>query len=152
MLRDYRDITSRLGQPLWFDSNGVPRYDKFHPDLCGIYDDYVAYIELGCQGCSKTFMVSVERRKFRMWPKVEKNELPEPPNEIGSFHYGDPPRHDIPNPTVEDVYRGGWSLHCSGVTMNSFPIRIVEFWEKNKNFHWERTPDLEFVFPLKEEH
>ena len=33
MLRDYFDIRSRLGEPLWFDDNGVPRYVPFTPGM-----------------------------------------------------------------------------------------------------------------------
>jgi hypothetical protein len=49
MLRDYQDITSRLGEPYWWDGNGAPRYCVFRPDACGIYDAYVALCLVRCQ-------------------------------------------------------------------------------------------------------
>lgn len=33
MKASYDDIISRLGRPLWWDEHGVPRYDKFQPEL-----------------------------------------------------------------------------------------------------------------------
>jgi hypothetical protein len=34
----YKDLRERLGEPLWHDAEGVPRYAPFEPSLLGIYD------------------------------------------------------------------------------------------------------------------
>src|SRR5215467_12956322 len=109
MFRDYADIKSRLGEPLWYDSNGVPRYDPFNPKLCGISARIVSFNEITCQACGKPFKVAVEVSSSDSFPK----ELPSDPEALGELlHYGDPPRHD-----------------CRvGDTMNSVPRRILEFW------------------------
>jgi hypothetical protein len=154
LLRAYDDIISRLGPCKWFDGQGVPRYEDFHPDLCDIYNCYVAYLEIACQSCDKRFFVASEMDFMDMHStnftlplrplngnekkinEVERkldgsNGSISPWEQIASFHYGDPPRHD----------------DClSGVTMNSVPIRIIEFWKKDaKGFNWVRDPDYEFV-------
>jgi hypothetical protein len=154
MLRDYDDIRKRLGEPLWWDGNGVPRYDPFTPEQCGIYDRHVAFMEIACQACGETFMVASE------WGGtyehlVEKPALPDFTkgsgwDAVGSFHYGDPPRH-----SKEDGC-------MSGDTMNSIPVEVIEFWSKdwisgkddpNKEFDklnpfgWTRHPEYEGKFP-----
>lgn len=143
MLRSYYDIISKLGSPKWFDNNGVPRYEDFVPWLCGVYVDYIAYINLRCQGCNNSFMVTVERRKFRLYPEIAQTNLPnKETGDLGDFHYGDPPRHN----TDGTFHPANWDLHCVGVTMNSYPARIVEFWLKNQDHDWERDPTKEFEF------
>ncbi len=145
MLREYSDIIKRLGPPLWFDDNGVPRYEPFHPSMCGIYDEYVALLDLRCQRCSSSILVAVERRKYQYWPEIKETQLPhEKTGDLGGFHYGDPPRHNM-----DGSYHNkgdGWGSHCSGVTMTSFPARIIEFWFKNADHNWERDPAKEFEF------
>jgi len=43
------------------------------------------------------------------------------------LHYGDPPQHG-----------------CVGDTMNSVPIRVIEFWHRNaQTYDWERRSELE---------
>jgi len=40
MHTEYADITSRLGEPLWWDDVCAPRYEPFQPYLCNdIYAD-----------------------------------------------------------------------------------------------------------------
>jgi hypothetical protein len=153
MLRAYEDITSRLDKCLWHDGNGVPRYDEFHPDMCGVYDRYVAFMEIGCQSCDELFLVASEismneaisknfslpikpldgeeKRIDEVTRKLDGTSPDSPWEQIGSFHYGDPPRH------------GTEELCVAGDTMNSVPLRIIEFWKK-ENFEWVRDPNYEF--------
>lgn len=135
MLPNYSDITSRLGPPRWYDANGVPRYEAFSPDMCGVYVDHIAYMEIACQACDQRFMVVSETSRLDrdgepLFPCAgTKSECPW--DTIGSFHYGDPPRH-------EDC--------AAGATMNSVPIRVVEFWTRH-HFDWQRVPAHEVSFP-----
>lgn len=151
MLRNYNDIRKRLGEPLWFDGNGAPRYDPFTPDQCGIYDHYVALLEVGCQDCGQTFTVAGE------WggtyeTMVDRPAMPDFSKNwgVGSFHYGDPPAHQ--------------GASCSsGDSMNSTPLAVLEFWsrdwmtgkddpnkefEKENPFGWTRHPEYEGRFPV----
>jgi hypothetical protein len=132
MLPDYADIVTRLGDPLWWDRNGVPRYEPFHPHHCGVYAKYVALLLVTCQNCRREFKVASE------WPKEfirGEVELPSPTS-IGSFHYGDPPRHD-------------WEKCLVGDTENSEPRRVLEFWHCDvcskdaKEWNWHRHPECE---------
>lgn len=128
MLRDYRDIRQRLGDPLWWDDNGVPRYDAFAPGLCGVYDRYIAFNLVGCQGCDRQFKITAVITSIDM--ARDKVTLPTE-HSVGSFHYGDPPAHG-----------------CVGDTMNSVPLRVLEFWQKADpdRFEWRRNTYHEVEF------
>lgn len=159
MKAGYEDILSRLGEPLWYDYEGVPRYDSFHPNLCGVYASFVSYNQIACQSCVKKFFVAVEICNFEIPPsfkfpipppigeaqkiekvvnKLDSSNFPSPWDQIGSFHYGDPPIH-----------------RCFGDSMNSVPVRIIEFWQKGPLKDtpcWSRIPRFEFeIVNLKEE-
>lgn len=129
MWPDYQDIRSRLGDPLWWDEHGVPRYEPFHPKLCDIYARFAALIEVSCQNCCRRFPVGVSQPEFRLFPTVRQVEPPTQES-IGWFHYGDPPRHE-----------------CPGDTMNVDSLRILEFWRRGEETGWEwvRDPAFEFV-------
>lgn len=131
MLADYDDIKKLINQePLWYDANGVPRYAAFDPEMCpNIYSDYVVLFEIECQRCGKRFKVEEHEPTFLM------------PYDKGKFHtivenkelgYGDPPRHD-----------------CSGDTMTSEPLYILEVWRRwlgegnDRNPDWVRCHELE---------
>jgi hypothetical protein len=136
MLRDYSDITDRLGDPDWWDDHGAPRYCEFRPLRATIYKKYVAFAEVQCQGCDRTFLAASARPEGQLLLSEWKpTELPTA-SDIGSFHYGDPPRHD----------------GCVGETMNIYTLRILEFWERDPTVlqlgadPWRRRPDLEFVY------
>ena len=155
MLPSYEDITKRLGQPKFYDEHGVPRYDEFTPQLCGIYNSYIALLEVACQSCDKRFFVAREissldgKVTLPIKPSKDGDELIKevedvlddtlalsPWDIIGSFHYGDPPRHG--DDTDECI---------SGSTMNSIPIRIIEFWKRGEYNVWERDHSYEFTLP-----
>lgn len=134
MLPDYSDITSRLGDPSWYDENGVPRYEEFHPDMCDVYAKYAALLLVTCQNCGQEFKAAM------VWPRfvLQFGEVKFPTlTSIGSFHYGDPPRHDLDGD------------RCVGETENSEPRRILEFWQRDKHLGWERVPEYEIE--VKEE-
>jgi hypothetical protein len=167
MLRYYKDIIDRCGEPKWYDGNGVPRYIDFDPDQCGVYDRYVAYLEIACQSCDERFFVAVEvdsmeavATHFRLpikptESKIEKVERKldghptlSPWEQIGSFHFGDPPRHGNFDKEVEE--------RCAaGDTMNSVPKRIIEFWrlvsEPLSEYGWKRMPEYEFEIIYEKE-
>ena len=51
------------------------------------------------------------------------------------IHYGDPPRHHSEN-------------QCIGDTMNSEPLRILQFWKRDGG-EWERMNEYEIIFENK---
>ena len=144
MLPEYADIVARLGPPVWWDYHGVPRYKSFHPEMCGVYARFVAYLEIGCQSCRTRFMVAIDRTEAMVWPEIAYtvDHLPTK-DDIRWFHYGDPPRHNL-----SDYQHGakGWEKHCSGTTMNCLTHRIVEFWRRT-NEGWKRDFQYEITYP-----
>lgn len=134
MLARYEDIRKRIKEePKWFDSNGVPRYDDFHPDLSpNIYAEEVCLLKIKCQECQQEFLVEMN------WSRMELviNEYSRPLSERikdKSIHYGDPPRH-----REEDS-------NCSaGDTMNCDDVEVVQFWKQEGKFlDWKRKKKLE---------
>lgn len=117
MLRDYADITSRIPEkPIWYDEQGVPRYEMFTPDQLGIYDDLCCLQLIACQNCGEQFKVAHSTSKTWAW--LHGNE-PTTPAEIALSHYGDPPRHA-----------------CVGDTMNVDLVEVIQVWQK-KEMKWE---------------
>jgi len=124
MIHHYPDITSRIAEsPKWFDSNGVPRYGEFSPDLCpNIYARQVCLFEIACQNCDQRMLVEASCKRFGDQLDILIREK--------ALHYGDPPDH-------------GDCL--SGPTMNSIGKRTVQFWKRGKLAEWARVPELENV-------
>lgn len=117
MNHHYRDITARLGAPQWWDEVGVPRYCRFGPDETNnIYASQAILMEVACQGCDRRFPVALTYGPL--------GELAADPDVL---HYGDPP---------------GAECCPAGPTMNSVPIRVLEFWERPW-IDWIRRPELE---------
>lgn len=118
----YDDIRDRIAEPpKWFDENAVPRYCDFHPENCDIYATEAILLRIACQNCGREFDVAMTWSNLdgvRRLPKLSEQECPE---------YSDPP-----------------NVECcaSGPTMNSIPLRVVEFWQR-ESFEWVRRPDLE---------
>jgi hypothetical protein len=135
--RLYDDIISRLGPPLWYDDNGTPRYEAFAVGFCNVYDDHIALLEVACQLCDQRFVVASgyhsDRDRPPVLPHVEADNQSDPWFAAGDFDYGDPPRHD----------------DHAGETMNSVPIRILEFWIRSsaRGLPWNREPKYELTFP-----
>ena len=135
MHRGYEDIMARLGDPLWWDGQGVPRYDTFHPDLCGVYDTQVALVELACQGCTRRLVVAVEHDASLNIGHP--NLVPTADDPGFCDQYGDPPTHAGPNGL------------CIGCSMTSGCYRILEFWQKSDYpdwMAWERKTEYEFNY------
>ena len=118
MHENYRDITSRIAEPpKWYDANGAPRYDDFHPDFCpDIYSDEIILLRIACQACGRKFDVEIHSGLFEeLRPK--------------ECHYGDPPAHG-----------------CVGDTMNCVDLEVLQVWYKHYPMdEWERHPELEGV-------
>ncbi len=111
----FEDITSRISEsPLWYDSNGTPRYGPFQPQLCpDIYTNTVVLLRIMCQDCRKEFDVEMHATLF--W---DFNPL--------KLHYGDPPVHG-----------------CVGDTMNCEDLRVLECWHREYMGDWQRYPERE---------
>jgi hypothetical protein len=131
MHESYADITSRIpGDPLWWDEHAVPRYEPFSHELAAnIYADEVALCEIACCDCSRKFSVAFSRSEaFELIEAAEEKREPHPTLydslSRGNWHYGDPPNYGC----------------CpAGPTMNSEPIRVLEYWHRVK-FDWvQRT-------------
>lgn len=136
MKASYLDIRNKISEePIWYDENGVPRYDKFLPDLSpNIYADEVILIEIACQDCKQRFLVEMNWDKMRkifdrhsksfsisIQQYLKSNErLNHSP-----IHYGDPPIH-----------------FCVGDTENCYDLRIVEFYKKI-NHEFKRVKEYE---------
>src|SRR5882724_7909285 len=119
MLQDYPDIRNRLGEPLWYDYNGTPRYDEHQPRLCpDIYARQVVLLRIGCQNeCG-----------FECLVQMHSGLLSNRKLDRKTIHYGDPPQHE----------------QCaSGCTMNCNDLAVVEWWEKNEKADWVRMPEHE---------
>jgi hypothetical protein len=127
MLHHYRDIISRIDDdPSWFDEAGVPRYCEFEPRACAnIYAREVALVEIACQACGKRFKVSFSRNAVTrildgsyLAELIERKEL----------HYGDPP-----------------NVGCcpAGPTMNSIPLRVLEYHHATNAGRWKRDQEYE---------
>ena len=134
MNHHYADIRDRISEPpIWFDEAAVPRYCPFTPEeTANIYAKECALVEIACQDCGTRFLVAFSYHPMDDMLKEERfrgGTLADSVRE-GRIHYGDPPN----------------VLCClAGPTMNSEPIRVVEFWQRGgeNRFDWERVPDLE---------
>jgi hypothetical protein len=109
MHHNYNDIRSRIPEaPTWFDQFGVPRYGAFSPDQSpNIYADQVCLVEVVCQQCNGRFQVQFSSAEELGPVSLEKSIRDR------NLRYGDPPNHS-----------------CVGDTMNSIPLRVIEFWRR----------------------
>jgi hypothetical protein len=126
MKSSYDDIISRITEPpRWFDENGVPRYCEFAPELSNIYAFECALLEIACQGCDKRFSVAVslDNDAYLRSQTLLIREVVE-----RTIEYGDPPNTEC----------------CSGTTMMSEVIRVLEFWRKESG-NWARCPAVEVL-------
>ena len=116
----YGDILDRISDPpKWFDERAVPRYCDFSPNLVAfIYAKEAALVLIQCQACAREFQVAFSEvnandrlcdgeRKFttKIADLIAERRL----------HYGDPP-----------------NVKCcsAGATMNSVPVRVLQYWYK----------------------
>lgn len=126
MNHHYNCIRSRITEePQWWDENAVPRYEPFTPAECAnIYADECVLFEVACQNCERVFKVCLS------WSTIDAvRDVPRLSAHVADLHYGDPPNVDC----------------CpAGPTMNSVPVRVLEFWRQAK-MEWERAPELEIA-------
>lgn len=132
MWPDYEDIRSRISEePVWFDSNGVPRYEPFSPvAVPNIYAKEAVLYLVRCQSCGKKFKVADDRGTIDKLRKI--SDLEHLIKE-GALHYGDAPRHN-----------------CVGDTMNCEDIRVLEYWRR-ETMDWVHHPELQIMLPDGEE-
>ena len=122
MNHHYRDIRDRVDDaPLWYDEHAVPRYCTFSPnEVANIYAKECVLLLIRCQGCDQRFKVAMS------WDDMSAMRHGIPRLRLSVFdktiHYGDPP-----------------NIGCcpAGPTMNSFPLRVLEFWEQSQR-EWVR--------------
>lgn len=126
MYIEYDDILTRVSdQPVWW-LNGLPRYDPFRPDDVGVYSREVALVQTECQDCRTRYDVAVEPRRYFA-------DLRTLVAYTTALDVGDPP----------NARHAGIS-RCTGSTMNSLEIRILEYWRKDDVVRgWKRDPGLE---------
>ena len=129
MLHNYPDITERLGEPLWWDEVGCPRYAEFTPNLVNnIYAREVILLEIECQNCERRMKVAMS------WcPLLPLDSCPSLRSciEDKTVHYGDPPCFEC----------------AGGATENCTDIRVLEFW-RHAECKWVRVSELEV--PIEE--
>jgi hypothetical protein len=141
MHEPYLDIRNRAGEPGWYSPDGVPRYSEFSPALCGVYNSHVAFVRIECQCCGHVMLVASVWERFiaaaygRTLALPKREDVRDPWDAIGSFHYGDPPYHGCIG---------------AGETMNSIPLEVLQFWKREPLGNWERDPAYEFVLPVLE--
>jgi len=123
MHQAYKDIRDKLGEATWYDENAVPRYCEFSPkEFADIYAREGILFEIACQRCGYRFEVAMSTGPLDRYDveALIKAQL---------LHYGDPPN-------IECCY--------AGPTMPSEPIRVLQFWKRNRDTHdWERLSELE---------
>jgi hypothetical protein len=127
----YNDIRSRLGDPLWWDENGCPRYDPFDPGMCAdAYAEEAILVRIRCQNCDEEFDVADTWSPYSdmfSWRKLPKLSERIRAGGFLSYHWGDPPYHDDP----------------AGNTENCIDMRVLQFWTREKTFEWSRDTSLE---------
>jgi hypothetical protein len=132
MTQSYADLLAIAGrEPLWWDEVGVPRFVPFEPSLCNnIYAEEAALLLIECAACHRRLKVAVT------WDHIHKSfrGLTSLSDQIerGTIHYGDAP-----------CWRLGES-QCAGTTMNSNPLRVVEYWKRCFGT-WMRNSALEIA-------
>jgi hypothetical protein len=130
MNHHYSDIRDKIPEvPKWFDERAVPRYCDFTPDATAdIYADECALALIKCQNCGHEFHVLFSRSVIsQLDDKYDQHTIAERIRK-NWLHYGDPP-----------------NIQCclSGPTMNSEPVKVLEYWHKNDNHDWIRDETLE---------
>lgn len=133
MKPSYKDITEKIDEdPQWYDSNGTPRYESFHPEIVpNIYAQVAVLYEIKCQACGETFVVSKNWSDMDIARQMERGESFDDKSEKllndifeGKLSYGDPPR------------KPGGDCCMTGPTMSSITTKILQVWESEKH-EWE---------------
>lgn len=130
MHESYTDITSLIDEePQWWDEAGVPRYCQFHPLLSNnVYINEAALMLIRCQSCDQLYRVAITHGPMDELFAVVKTLSIAHRIKAGQLHYGDPPNTDC---------------CAAGATMNSIPVRVLQYWHKDIHFRWTRDETLE---------
>lgn len=133
MHESYDDITSKLGEPQWWDENAVPRYCDFTPQhLADVYADECCLLLIACQECGGQFKVAMSYGAWERAMRGGRGSLREA-IEGGGLHYGDPPYHG-----------DGQGGQChAGATMNCDDLEVLEYWSRVAASEWTRDATLE---------
>lgn len=151
MHHHYNDIRDRIAtEPKWWDEHAVPRYCDFFPDeTANIYAQEVVLLLIACQDCGHEFHVCMSSSPMdtavSAYPSLVLRLGRKPTDEeyheeieawtlaslvkCDKIHYGDPPNACPPS-------------CCAGATMNSVPLKVLQFWRRDK-LEWKRVPELE---------
>lgn len=130
----YADILNRIKEePLWWDEYAVPRYCEFGPrENANIYADEIVLLLIQCQDCGKEYRVCLSQSAMERYnPRQPDKAHPSLTRlaQDGDLHYGDPPNN--------------CGDRCgAGSTMNSVPVRVLEFWRR-EGMDKVRVPELE---------
>jgi len=123
MKASYQDITSRINvPPIWWDSNGVPRYSPFHPHLLpNIYADQALHFTVKCQDCGREFAVAAQSD---VQSQKDRDDLVQGIYDR-KVYYGDPPSHG-----------------CVGDSMMSVPVKVINLWmrDERRRIQWGIVP------------
>lgn len=128
----YEDIRSRITDPiLWWDEQGVPRYEEFHPRrIANIYAKEATLLQIECQGCHREFRVCVSSSLIDEIARHQKQKTVYLYELIKdkTIHYGDPP-----------------NIYCcaAGPMMNCIDRRVLEYWKNDREQGWLRDPQFE---------
>lgn len=128
MNHHYADILDHIPDPpQWWDEKAVPRFCEFAPsEIANIYADEASLLLIACQSCGREFKVAMSRSTFDR----HIGRQPFLANDIKAnrITYGDPP-----------------NARCcaTGPAMNAVEIRVLEYWQRNHLFEWNRVDEYE---------
>lgn len=120
----YDDILSRLGSPIWWDDNGTPRYDSFHPRYMMPYADEAALFKVACQRCDMVYTVATYY--YRLDYADGGKSLSERLKKYGELGYGDPPD------PLEQCCASGY---CTTTVFKE----VLELWSRDNNRKWVKV-------------
>jgi hypothetical protein len=124
----YDDIRNRIAEePKWWDEDGVPRYNDFNPRDTGRYGLATVLFLIKCQRCARQFTVA---QTYSQLDRAKHMATLREQIEGHTLHYGDPP-----------------NVYCcpAGPSMNSVPMKTLEYWERDDRHQWTRVAELEGV-------
>jgi len=130
----YQDITSKLGEPQWYDEYKVPRYSEFTPNqIAEIYADEAALVLAQCEHCHKQFKIAFSSDLLESMSapyNALKNHILK-----NDMYCGSPP-----NDTCFDPAAFPYGL---------MPIKVPEYWcISPQTKQWER--DSTYEVPLQD--
>ena len=151
MKNQYLDIIKQAGEPVFYDANGTPRYEKFGRWNSGKSTSRASALFItACQKCHKRFtVVSAIKDDYRwvLQNQVQRAEAladfciltkesltPEKLLEALKPREDDIPK--IVRPSFGNIGHfsyGDPPIHgCIGDTMGSFELQVLEYWEQNR--------------------